>query len=60
MKANTYAPFQVMAQYFISLEFSEIIYKSTVSSVGKNIVLFDKNVAYPTGKIDDYIVDESK
>lgn len=39
MKTNAYAPFQVMAQYYISLGFSGIIYKSTVSSVGKNIVL---------------------
>lgn len=29
---------------------------STVSSVGRNIVLFDKNVAHPIGTIEDYTV----
>lgn len=53
-KALMYAPFQTMAQYYISLGYSGIIYGSTVSSVGRNIVLFDKNVAYPIGAIEDY------
>ena len=39
-KAIAYAPFQTMAQYYISLGYSGIIYGSTVCSVGKNIVLF--------------------
>ncbi len=53
-KAVTYAPFQTMAQYYISLGYSGIIYGSTVCSVGKNIVLFDKQMAHPTGAIEDY------
>lgn len=53
-KTLMYAPFQTMAQYYISLGYSGIIYGSTVSSVGRNIVLFDKNVAYPIGAIEDY------
>ncbi len=55
-KALMYAPFQTMAQYYISLGYSGIIYGSTVSSVGRNIVLFDKNIAYPSGAIEDYIL----
>ena len=55
-KTLMYAPFQTMAQYYISLGYSGIIYRSTVSSVGRNIVLFDKNVAYPIGTIEDYTV----
>lgn len=53
-KAVTYAPFQTMALYYISLGYSGIIYGSTVCSVGKNIVLFDKQMAYPIGAIEDY------
>lgn len=37
-----YAPFHCMAAYFKSLGFDGIIYKSTVSDVGKNLVMFDK------------------
>ena len=55
-KTLMYAPFQTMAQYYISLGYSGIIYGSTVSSKGRNIVLFDKNVAYPIGAIEDYIL----
>ncbi len=55
-KALMYAPFQMMAQYYISLGYSGIIYGSTVSTVGRNIVLFDKNVAYPIGAIEDYVL----
>lgn len=51
-----YAPFQTMAQYYISLGYSGIVYENTVSSVGKNIVLFDKNVAHPIGTIEDYVL----
>ena len=53
-KAITYAPFQTMAQYYISLGYSGIIYGSTVCSVGKNIVLFDKQMAHPIGAIEDF------
>ena len=53
-KSITYAPFQTMAQYYISLGYSGIIYGSTVCSVGKNIVLFDKQMAHPIGEIEDY------
>lgn len=51
-----YAPFQTMAQYYVSLGFSGIIYESTVSRSGRNIVMFNKNVAHPTGEIEDYIL----
>lgn len=37
-----YAPFHCMAAYFKALGFDGIIYKSTVSDVGKNLVMFDK------------------
>lgn len=53
--AVMYAPFQMMAQYYISRGYSGIIYKSTVSEVGRNIVLFDKNIAHPIGSIEDYV-----
>lgn len=51
-----YAPFQTLAQYFISKGYSGIIYKSTVCEGGKNIVLFDKYMAHPKGNIIDEIV----
>ena len=53
-KAIAYAPFQTMAQYYISLGYSGIVYGSTVCPVGKNIVLFDKHMACPVGTIEDY------
>lgn len=53
-KSVIYAPFQTMAQYYISLGFSGIVYGSTVCPVGKNIVLFDKHMACPIGTIEDY------
>ena len=52
-----YAPFQALAQYFLSMGFFGIIYKSTVCKGGKNLVLFDKNLAYPTGTIIDEIIE---
>lgn len=55
-KSIMYAPFQTMAQYYISLGYLGIIYGSTVCNVGKNIVLFDKNIATPVGDIEDYIL----
>lgn len=54
-----YAPFQVMAQYYISLGYCDIIYGSTVSEVGRNIVLFDKSIAHPAGSIENYIIEEN-
>lgn len=53
-KAITYAPFQTMAQYYISLGYYGIVYGSTVCPTGKNIVLFDKQMAKPIGTIEDY------
>lgn len=53
-KSITYAPFQTMAQYYISLGYSGIVFDSTVCPEGKNIVLFDKQMALPIGKIEDY------
>ena len=55
-KKIMYAPFQTLAQYYISLGYAGIIYGSTVSDTGRNIVLFDKNAAYPVGSIEDYMV----
>ena len=52
-----YAPFQTLAQYFLTLGFCGIIYKSTVCKGGKNLVLFDKNLAHPTGTIVDEIIE---
>lgn len=54
-KELTFAPFQCLAQYFISQGFCGIIYKSTVCCGMKNIVLFDKLYAKPTGTIKDNI-----
>lgn len=51
-----YAPFHAIAQYFITLGYSGIIYKSTVSHGGKNIVLFDKTMATPMGEIKEEII----
>ena len=53
-KAITYAPFQTIAQYYISLGYSGIIYDSTIYLKGKNIVLFDKHMACPVGTIENY------
>lgn len=50
-KSIIYAPFQCLAQYFIQKGYAGIIYKSTVSEKGKNIVLFDKTYAVPVGNI---------
>lgn len=55
-KSILYAPFQTMAQYYISLGYSGIIYGSTVYNKGKNIVLFDKKMALPIGVIEDTII----
>lgn len=52
-KEFEYAPFHCMAYYFKKLGFDGIIYKSTVCSngYGKDIVLFDKDLAKPFGDI---------
>ena len=49
-KGKEYLPFQWMARYFESLGFGGIIYKSTVYSGAKNIVLFDKTNVTPVKK----------
>lgn len=49
-KEKEYAPFHCMAKYFMSLGFDGIIYKSTVSKVGKNIVMFDRESFNPVDK----------
>lgn len=55
-KAIAYTPFQTIAQYYISLGYSGIVYSSTVCPVGKNVVLFDKQMACPIGIIEDYLI----
>lgn len=50
-KELIYSPFQCMAQYFLSLGYEGIVYSSTVFPEGKNVVLFDKDAAYPIGEI---------
>ena len=51
-----YSPFQCLAVYFKKCGFDGIIYASTVYDRAKDMVLFDKNIAYPTGKMSDFIV----
>lgn len=46
-----YAPFQCMAQYFLSKGYGGIVYSSTVFPAGKNVVLFDKEAACPFGTL---------
>lgn len=58
-KKLEYTPFQAMAKYFMSLDYDGIIYGSTVCPDGKNIVLFNKNMAHPVGAITDIRVDGS-
>ena len=50
-KELMYSPFQCMAQYFLSYGYEGIVYSSTVFPKGKNVVIFDKYAANPTGKI---------
>lgn len=51
-KSLMYAPFQSLAQYFITKGYNGIMYKSTVSKNGQNVVLFDKRYAEPVGSIN--------
>lgn len=51
-----YAPFQCMANYFMSKGYSGIVYSSTVYPNGRNIVLFDKNMAAPVGDIKTLVI----
>lgn len=53
-KKLLYSPFQCMAQYFINQGFDGLIYGSTVCPNAKNIVLFDKSYATPSGTIRYY------
>ena len=55
-KKYMYAPFQSMAKYFESLGYVGIIYSSTVYPGAKNIVLFDKNMAFAVGDIKEIII----
>lgn len=55
-KKLEYAPFQTLATYFMEKGYNGIIYASTVFPQGKNIVLFDKKCATPSGKVLDYII----
>lgn len=55
-KKREYLPFQCMAQYYISLGYSGIIYNSTQYPQGKNLVLFDKQMAEPFGDIETYCI----
>ena len=50
-KSLMYAPFQCLAQYFFYKGYVGIVYSSTVCPNGKNVVLFDKKLAKPVGKI---------
>lgn len=52
-KEFEYAPFHCMANYFSQLGFEGIMYKSTVcnNGYGKDIVIFNKNLAKPFGEI---------
>lgn len=51
-----YAPFQCMANYFMSKGYSGIVYSSTVYPNGRNIVLFDKSMAVPVGDIKTLVI----
>lgn len=55
-KSIMYAPFQCMAQYFLSKGYCGIVYSSTVFPSGKNVVLFDKMAAYPCGMIRRFVI----
>ena len=56
-KNYMYAPFQSMAKYFESLGYVGIVFSSTVYPITKNIVLFNKNMAYANGDIKEIIID---
>ena len=52
-----YIPFHCIAQYFQSFGYQGIIYTSTMCEGGKNMVLFNKEIANPIeSTIDDYII----
>lgn len=53
-----YAPFQCVAQYFLSRGYVGIVFSSTVFPEGKNIVLFDKQAAEPYNPIKSVIVSD--
>lgn len=55
-KELMYAPFQCIAQYFLSKGYAGIKYKSSVCTGAKDIVLFDKSMAVPVGTIKDFII----
>lgn len=53
-----YAPFQCLAQYFLTKGYCGIVYSSTVFPMGKNVVLFDKKMAEPYGDIKKIVIPE--
>lgn len=53
-----YAPFQCLAQYFMSKGYCGIVYSSTVFPMGKNVVLFNKEAAAPYGDIKKIVIPE--
>ena len=55
-KELMYAPFQCIAQYFLSKGYVGIKYKSTVCTGSKDLVLFDKTIASPIGAIKDFVI----
>jgi hypothetical protein len=55
-KKIMYAPFQCIAQYFISKGYDGIIYSSTVYNKANNLVLFDRSMATPTGRVKDITI----
>lgn len=56
VKKYEYSPFQTIAKYFEQLGYGGIIYSSTVCTYGKNLVLFNKLSATPTGDLQSYII----
>lgn len=55
-KEAGYAPFHCIASYFKSYGYKGIIYKSTVYKGGKNLVLFNKNLAKPIASSIETII----
>ena len=53
-KSHEYAPFHCFAQYFISQGYDGIIFSSTLCEGAKNVVLFNREYAKPTGTIKQY------
>ncbi len=54
---DSYAPFHCLAKYFQSLGYEGILYQSTVYTPGKNLVLFNKDLAHPYGTINSMTIE---